>query len=239
MTSHILKSYDEELDQLKTMVSQMGGLAEEQLDKALRALNGGDVKLIEEVETSDTILDQMERDVEQLSMTMFARRAPLADDLREIVAAIKMTTLIERMGDHAKNIGKRARDMINEGAFTVPPLLTTMADEARGMISNVMDAYVRRDADAAIAVWEHDEHLDSLHSAASRDIISRMMEQPETLNFMTHHLMIAKNLERIGDQATNVAELVHYAITGKELDQRMTSGDGLQPALASDQKDDQ
>ncbi len=223
MTSHILKSYDQELDELKTMVSQMGGLAEEQLDKAMRALHSCDFDLVDEVVASDVQLDQMERDVEQLSMTMFARRAPLADDLREIVAAIKMTTLIERMGDHAKNIGKRARDMALEGPFTVPPLLDSMANEAKMMVSNVIDAYVRRDADAAVDVWEHDEHLDSLHSAASRDILSRMMDAPETMNFMTHHLMIAKNLERIGDQATNVAELVHYAITGRELDQRNTT----------------
>lgn len=230
MTNHILRSFDDELKYLRTKVSQMGGMAEEQLANAVAALKQGNEEQANAVIKADRALDQMEREIEKASMELFARRAPLADDLREVVAALKMTTLIERMGDHSKNIAKRSKEIRYGSAVEFPKIIDNMALEAQHMISNVMDAYARRDADAAMAVWEYDERLDALHSAASRDVISRMMEFPDTLNMMTHFLMISKNLERIGDQATNIAELVYYAITGQDLEiNRTTPGTVAQP----------
>lgn len=218
MTDHFLRSYDDELSSLRTMVSQMGGMAEDQLVHAMQAIRERDNTLAERVIAGDRMLDELERMAEQASMAMLARRAPLADDLREIVSALKMTTLIERMGDHSKNIARRGRDIIADSQVDMLPIVESMAQEAQTMVGKVMDAYVRRDADAALAVWEQDEALDSMHGAAFRQIIGAMVERPENMNIMTHMLMISKNLERIGDQATNVAEHVYYAITGEELE---------------------
>jgi phosphate transport system protein len=218
MNDHIVKAYDNELKDLRSIVSRMGGLAEEQLVAAMKALRELDADGAWHVRSSDRALDQLELEAERAAIVVFARRAPVADDLREVVAALKMTGIIERIGDYAKNISKRTL-AINEAAPVVMPLLLDqMADEARRMIQDVMDAYVHRDADSAMEVWERDEALDNLHNAAYRQILARMMENPNQIGALTHFLMIAKNLERIGDQATNIAEQVYYTITGVMLE---------------------
>lgn len=214
------------------MVSRMGGLAEEQLVHAMLALKELDMPLAQRVRSTDSTLDAMEHQAEKAAMVLFARRAPVADDLREVVAALKMTTLIERMGDYAKNIAKRASAIQQEAPVDMPTILEPMTDEARSMVQSVMDAYVHRDISLAVKVWERDENLDNLHNSASRSIIESMMDQPQHIAALTHYLMIAKNLERVGDQATNVAEQVHYAITGRSLETNrpkndITSDDGI------------
>lgn len=217
MPDHIVSSYDDELQELKIIVSKMGGLAENQLTDAIEALFDGDRDRALQVRDRDAHLDDLEYQAEQTTIVIFARRAPVADDLREIVATLKMSGVIERMGDYAKNIARRSVAIIDGPSLELPTTLRTMADEAAHMIRNVIDAYVHRDAEAAFEVWERDEVLDNLHNAAYRQTIELMMESPDYADSLTHVVMIAKNLERIGDQATNVAEQVYYAITGTPL----------------------
>ena len=225
MTEHIVRSYDTELKELRSIVSRMGGMAEEQLADAMKALNELDINLANTIRKQDHHIDDLELKAEQASMSMFARRAPVADDLREVVSVLKMTTMIERMGDYAKNIARRTIAIAEDGAVELPETMQRMAQDARHMIQDVIDAYVHRDPDAAVEVWEHDETLDNMHNAAYRQIIAEMMENPSQINALTHLLMIAKNLERIGDQATNVAEHVYYAITGLQLEDTRPKGD--------------
>ncbi|WP_417457253.1 phosphate signaling complex protein PhoU [Kordiimonas sp.] len=214
MNDHIVKAYDDELKELRSIVSRMGGLAEEQLVAAMKALKECDVDGAWHVRSSDKALDQLELQAERTAIGVFARRAPVADDLREVIAALKMTGIIERIGDYAKNIAKRTLAVTEGAPVVMPPLLEQMSGEARRMIQDVMDSFVHRDAEAAMEVWERDEALDNLHNAAYRQILARMMENPSQIGALTHFLMIAKNLERIGDQATNIAEQVYYTITG-------------------------
>lgn len=218
MNDHTLRSYDNELRELRGIVARMGGLAEEQLVTALKALREMDQAAADEVKASDKVLDNLEHEAERAAMVLFARRAPVADDLREVVAVLKMTTLIERMGDYAKNIARRAMTIAKEDPIDIPTLIEPMVDEARYMIQGSIDAFVKRDASLAVKVWEHDETLDNLHNSANRDILTDMMESPKHLGSLTHMLMIAKNLERVGDQATNIAEQVYYALTGTALE---------------------
>ncbi len=218
MTEHTVKAYDDELRDLRSIVSRMGGMAEDQLVNAMTALNEFDVERAKQVRDADKHLDKLEIEAEKAAVGVFARRAPVADDLREVVSCLKMTGLIERMGDYAKNIAKRTLAISEMGPVAIPQILDQMTRDARRMIQDVMDAYVHRDAAMAMEVWERDESLDLLHNAAYRHILARMMETPEKIGPLTHFLMIAKNLERIGDQTTNVAEQVYYTITGVMLE---------------------
>lgn len=225
MNQHTLSAYDEELRELRSIVSRMGGLAIDQLESAMAVLKELDAEQAEEVYQSDKQIDALEMKAEQAAIGVFARRAPVADDLREIVSAIKMTMLIERMGDYAKNIARRTIPISKAGPSVMPNTLNGMATEAGNMIADVMDAYVHRNIELAVDVWERDEALDNMYNATYRQILARMMEMPDQINALSHYLMIAKNLERIGDQATNVAEQVYYTIKGKPLEDTRPKGD--------------
>lgn len=225
MNDHILSTYDTELKGLRTIVVQMGDFASNQLENAMTALRQLDVEQAQKTLELDKKLDALEATAERAVIGVFARRAPVADDLREVISALKMTTMIERMGDYAKNIAKRAIPIADGSIVLMPQMLDGMSTEALKMIENVIHAYIHRDQDLAMEVWERDEHLDSMYNAAYRRILARMMENPEHISILTHYLMIAKNLERIGDQATNVAEQVYYAITGKSLDDERLKND--------------
>lgn len=225
MSEHILRRYDDELKELRSIVSRMGGLAEDQLVGAMTALKETDADQAKIIRAGDKTLDDLELEAERTAIELFARRAPVADDLREVVSALKMTGLIERMGDYAKNIAKRTIAISEAAPIAMPASLGQMASEARGMIREVMDAYVHHDSEAAMAVWERDETLDNMYNSAYRQILGRMMETPDQINVLTHFLMIAKNIERIGDQATNVAEQVYYAITGIQLEDARPKSD--------------
>ncbi len=220
MSQHILSAFDDELKEVRSVVVRMGGLAAEQLADAMQALRDLDVELADKTLEADKKLDALEVQAENTVVGVFARRAPVADDLREVVSALKMTTMIERMGDYAKNIARRTVNLADgKGVILMPHLIEDMTTHAHEMIQDVMDAYVNRRADDAIDVWERDEHLDNMYNAANRQILARMMENPDQIAAWSHYLMIAKNLERIGDQATNVAEQVYYAITGQFLEE--------------------
>jgi len=231
MSQHTLSSYDDELKELQSIVSRMGGLASDQLTGAMIALKELDREASIRIRAADKELDKLELTAERAAIGVFARRAPVADDLREVVAALKMTSLIERMGDYAKNIAKRILAITESKPIIMPQTLDAMGEAAHHMIQDVMDAYVHRDADAAMEVWERDETLDNMHNAAYRQILARMMETPEHINAYTHYLMIAKNLERIGDQATNIAEQIYYTITGVMLEEARPKNDNTSTEL--------
>lgn len=217
MNDHTLKSYDNELSGLRGILARMGGLAEEQLVLSMKALLERDRDAAQAARDSDALLDDLEHEAENAAMVLFARRAPVADDLREVVAVLKMTTLIERMGDYAKNIARRALIIMEEEPLEIPDLLESMLVEARHMIQGSIDSFVQRDAALAVKIWEHDETLDNLHNSANREIMARMQEQPDHIVSLTHLLMIAKNLERVGDQSTNISEHVYAALTGTRM----------------------
>ena len=195
MNDHFLSTYDEELQEVRGIVLKMGDLAKEQLTEAMQALAELDRAKAANVRTSDKELDALEVTAERTVIGIFARRSPVADDLREVLCALKMTTMIERIGDYAKNIAKRTMAIADGSMLIMPQVLDEMSNNAEQMIQHVMDAYLNRDVQEALKVWESDEALDSLHNKSYRRILARMMERPEHINELTHYLMIAKNLE--------------------------------------------
>lgn len=215
---HIVKSYDAEIRELRSLISRMGGLVEDQLSAAITALSEYDVELAAKVKAGDRQIDDLEIQVENTAVSIFARRAPVADDLREIISSLKMSAVLERAGDYAKNIAKRTIAIAQERPVGFPPTIVQMSELASTMLRDVMDAYVRHNADAAMDVWYRDEQLDNLHNTAYRQLIARMVEMPDHINTWTHLLMIAKNLERIGDQTTNLAEQIYYSVKGTILE---------------------
>jgi phosphate transport system protein len=217
MPDHIVKAYDNDILSLKTMLAQMGGLAEEQLYKAISALSKRDVVLADQVILRDEKIDMLEREIEEKAILTIAKRQPMALDLREIMVTIRVSSDIERIGDLAKNTAKRTH-AISEA---LPRRLSTgfarMGSMAQAQLKDVLDAYSRRDAAAAMAVWRSDEDLDALYNSIFRELLTYMMEDPRNISLCTHLLFGAKNLERIGDHTTNIAENIHYLIHGKTI----------------------
>ena len=205
----------------------MGGLVESQLAMATEAIVSGDPELATRAVQQDPQVDALERQVEQLVVRMLALRQPMAGDLRQIVAALKISAALERIGDYAKNVAKRS---IVLGQFTLPFSLTglaTMARLAQDNLRLVIDAVGEGDADKAVQVWQTDQAIDDLYNSIFRELITYMMEDARNITPCTHLLFIAKNIERIGDHATNIAETVHFAATGRVLpEERPKGGDG-------------
>jgi phosphate transport system protein len=220
---HTVKAFDEDIGQLRGLISQMGGLAEQAIADAMTALQRNDTALAAKVRQQDKAIDAIEAEVERLAVRVIALRAPLADDLREVVAALKIAAVIERIGDYAKNIAKRV-PMIHAGAGDerIEPLsvLPAMAELAAEMVHDVLDAFSARDADAALAVCRRDVALDDFYDSIFRVLVTYMVENPKTISEVAHLLFVAKNLERVGDHATNVAEMVYFAATGRYLADR-------------------
>jgi phosphate transport system protein len=218
MASHIVKSYDAEFSELDRLVAQMGGLAEKQLADAFQALERRDPKLAELAVARDRTVDDLERQVQEKAILMIAKRQPLANDLRHIMTVLRIASDLERVGDLAKNIAKRALAVAGE---THPkPLLAGlghMTDLAMRQLKDVLDAYSSRDADKAIAVWRSDTGLDALYNSVFRELLTYMMEDPRNIGLCAHLLFGAKNIERIGDHTTNIAENIVFLVTGKTL----------------------
>ncbi len=215
-SDHIVRSYDEELNQLNMLISRMGGLAETQIDGATQAVLRRDAELAAQVRAKDKEIDALEHDVGALVVQLLALRQPMAIDLRYIVSALKIAADLERFGDHAKSIAKRAI-AISQGPRIPTPGLDRMARLVQAMIKDVLDAYLENDTDKAIAVWNQDVEVDQLYNSLFRELLTYMMEDPRNITGCTHLLFIAKNIERMGDHATNIAETVHYQVTGAEL----------------------
>jgi len=220
MAEHTVKAFDEDIGRLRGLISQMGGLAEEAIEGAMRSLQRGDLDLAQEVRLGDKQIDAIEAEVERLVVRIIALRAPMANDLREVVAALKIAAVVERIGDYAKNIAKRV-PMI-EGEHRIEPIsvIQAMARMAAEMVHDVLDAFAARDARAAVEICERDNALDDFYDAIFRTLVTHMVENPKTISEVAHLLFVAKNLERIGDHATNVAEMVYFAATGTQLADR-------------------
>jgi len=222
---HIIKSYDEELDRLSKMIVEMGGLAESQLAAAIEVVIQRDSERAIRVVEGDAQVDQLERDLDNLAIRLLALRQPMARDLREIVAALKIASDLERICDYAANVAKRSIALAQTPPIQPVNALPRMTRLALMLVKDVIDAYVAHDADKAFAVWVRDEELDEMYASLFRVLLTYMMEDPRNIGPCTHLLFIAKNIERIGDHATNIAENVYYLVHGIPLEQVRPKGD--------------
>lgn len=216
MTQHIVRSFQEELDGLAARIAQMGGLTEAQLAAAIEAVARRDGELAERTVQEDKRVDQMEREIEEHAVRLIALRQPVATDLREAISAIKISTDLERIGDLAKNIAKRAIVLKDfDGSTRLIQGISRMGHLAQAQLKHVLDAYSNREASVAMEVWREDEEIDAMYNSVFRELLTYMMEDPRTIGISTHLLFVAKNIERIGDHATNIAETVSYLVTGE------------------------
>src|SRR5215472_4102547 len=217
MSEHIVKSFTEQLESLANAVSQMGGMAEAQFANAIEAVAKRDTRLAEAAIGSDERIDRIQQTVEDLALRVLALRQPMAGDLRTTLAALKISNELERIGDLAKNIAKRALVLNREPPIRLTASLARMGRQALTQLKSVLDAYSDRDAEGAKNVWRHDEEIDELYNSLFRELLTYMMEDPRTIGLCTHLLFIAKNIERSGDHATNIAEVVYHMVTGTYL----------------------
>jgi phosphate transport system protein len=213
-TEHTVKSFDEDITRLRGLIAEMGGLSELAIQESLQALVSGDDKLASEVVKRDKKIDALEAEVDKLALRIIALRAPMADDLREVVAALKIAGVVERIGDYSKNIAKRVNKIEARAKFDPLTLLPAMGEIASEMVHDVLTAYAARDPVLAREVIARDEKVDAFYDSIFRNLVSHMMENPSTISSAAQLLFVARNIERIGDHATNVAEMVHFAATG-------------------------
>ncbi|GJD93750.1 phosphate signaling complex protein PhoU [Methylobacterium iners] len=218
MSEHIVSSYDAELENLRRSISEMGGIAEKMMTDASHALVRRDSNLAQAVIAADKRLDALQRDIEERAILLIAKRQPLAIDLRETVSAIRVSNDLERIGDLAKNVAKRVVAIAGEiQPQKVVIGVQHMSDLVQEQLKDVLDAFASRDVKAAHDVWERDSAIDALYNSLFRELLTYMMEDPRNISFCTHLLFCAKNIERIGDHTTNVAETIHYLVTGQNL----------------------
>lgn len=218
MSDHISKTFDQELDLLRRLVAEMGGLSERMLSDATIALMREDTKRAQAVIAMDPKLDELQRKIEDNSVMMLMRRQPVANDLREVMASIRIANDLERIGDLAKNVAKRSLKVqghLQSGrAMSGVEALSRLA---QGQLKDVLDAYSQSNEKGAIDVWTRDGQIDALENSLFRELLTYMMEDPRNITFCTHLLFCAKNIERLGDHTTNIAETVHYLVTGRNL----------------------
>jgi len=224
-SSHTVRSFEEELTQLTNVVVRMGGLAEAHLASAIQALVRRDSDLAERVIAADAKIDELEKEVQSVTVRMLALRQPVADDLRAIVSALKISADLERVGDYAANVAKRVLVLNKLPPVSPVAAIPAMARLVQGIINDVLDAYVEGDVEKAMGVWQRDAEVDELHTSLFRELVTYMMEDPRNITPCTHLMFIAKNIERIGDHATNVAETIHFQVEGKALQRRRPTGD--------------
>jgi phosphate transport system protein len=230
-SGHTIKAFDEDLDRLRALISQMGGLAEHAIRESMRCLVQHDLEGAERVVENDKKLDALEIETEKRAVRLIALRAPMAGDLRDVVAALKISSVVERIGDYAKNISKRVPLIDHVGKIEAVSLMPEMARIATEMVHDVLNAFVERDADAAVRVVERDRAVDDFYNSIFRALLTNMMENPTNIGQSTHLLFIAKNIERVGDHATNIAEMVYYAATGQHLADRPRGHSPLEAEL--------
>jgi phosphate transport system protein len=222
---HIVKSFDESLLRLSETVQRMGGLAEAQLASAVDAVVRRDAELAARVVEEDPKVDELERQIDEMVMRLLALRAPVASDLRLVLSTLRIANDIERIADYAKNVAKRAIALSQIAPLKPTHAVPRMAKVVQEMIKDVLDAYANRDVERADAVWQRDAELDDMYSSLFRELLTYMMEDARNITGSTHLLFIAKNIERIGDHATNIAEQVHFLVTGVPIDAVRPKGD--------------
>jgi phosphate transport system protein len=218
--THTVKAFDEDITRLRGLIAEMGGIAEVALTDGIEALIKGSQELAGQVIGRDKRLDALEAEVDKLAVRIIALRAPMADDLREVIAALKIAGVIERIGDYAKNIAKSANKIGGRRKFEPLTLIPAMAELAAGMVHDVLTAYAARDAALAQAIVARDDKVDAFYESIFRNLVSHMMENPASISSAAQLLFVARNIERIGDHATNVAEMVYFAATGSYLTDR-------------------
>ncbi|WP_336487832.1 phosphate signaling complex protein PhoU [Methylobacterium nigriterrae] len=221
MSEHIVTSYDTDLEDLRRSIAEMGGVAEKMMADASVALVRRDTALAQNVIAADKRLDVLQREIEERAVLLIARRQPLAIDLRETISAIRVSGDLERIGDLAKNIAKRVVAISDQAQPQKIVLgVQHMSDLVQEQLKDVLDAYGARDTKAAHDVWQRDGAIDALYNSLFRELLTYMMEDPRNISFCTHLLFCAKNVERIGDHTTNIAETIHYLVTGVTLTDR-------------------
>ncbi|MBV9076591.1 MAG: phosphate signaling complex protein PhoU [Methylobacteriaceae bacterium] len=218
MAEHIVSSFDKELEGLRASIAEMGGLSEKMLSDSVDALVRRDVSLAQSVIAADPRLDMLQRDIEERAILTIARRQPLAVDLREVIAAIRISGDLERIGDLAKNCAKRVL-ALSDGFQSQKIVLgvENIADLVSEQLKDVLDAYAQHDVAQADDVWQRDGSIDAIYTSLFRELLTYMMEDPRNISFCAHLLFCAKNIERIGDHTTNIAETIHYLVTGVSL----------------------
>jgi phosphate transport system protein len=233
-SDHTAKAFDEDLQELNRLISEMGGLAERQIAQSVDALVRRDTLLAGSVVAADAEIDRLQHVIEERAVLTIARRQPMAVDLREIVGALRVATDLERIGDLSKNIGKRVAQLDSD----FHPLklirgLEHMTDLVQTQVKSVLDAYTAHDLPAAMSVWKGDEEVDAICTSLFRELLTYMMEDPRNISFCIHLMFCAKNIERIGDHATNIAETVFYIIEGQQMLEKRPKGDMTTFATAS------
>ena len=222
---HLVKSYDEEMSRLTGEIAAMGELAAKQMEAALDALGKRDSNAAQDVADNDDAIDDQERQISSDVLRLLALRQPMARDLREILAALRIASDIERIGDYATNVARRSMTLNLSTPVPLVGSLEPMAKMACGLVREAMRAYVERDAELAYAVWKRDADLDALYTTLFRELLTYMMEDQRSITACTHLLFIAKNIERIGDHATNVAENIWFVVHGETLNKPRTRRD--------------
>ena len=226
MTEHTAKAFDTDLQEISRKVAEMGGLVEQQITDAVTSLVERDPEQAERVIATDPTIDNLQREIEEKSVLTIARRQPMAVDLREIVGAMRLCNDLERIGDHAKHIAKRVVAL--DGDFYPQKLIRGvehMADLVQTLLKQVLDSYASRDLQAALAVWKGDEEVDALCTSLFRELLTYMMEDPRNITFCMHLMFCAKDIERMGDHATNIAETVYYLVEGRQITDQRPKGD--------------
>jgi phosphate transport system protein len=226
MTDHTTKAFDVDLREITGMVAEMGHDVEKQIAHALDALGNRDADLAQRAITIDVSIDALQHQIEEKAVLTIARRQPMAIDLREIIGAVRIANDLERMGDLAKNIGKRVGPL-SEDLHPANLMLGVerMGELVLGRIRQVLDSYANRELDLALSVWNGDEEIDSACTSLFRELLTYMMEDPRNITYCLHLMFCAKNIERMGDHATNIAETVYYIIEGRAISEQRPKGD--------------
>ena len=223
---HTVRSYEEELSLLNNKIAKMGGLTEKVLGQSFEALERRDPDLAASTISMDDEIDQLQREIEEQTVVMIARRQPMAYDLRQIMAALRISGDLERIGDLGKNIAKRAVAVVTEQQPKQLMLgLKHMGELSLNQLKEVLDAFIERDAERALSVWYNDEEIDAMYNSLFRELLTYMMEDPRNIGLCTHLLFGAKNIERVGDHATNIAETVYYLVHGRPITDQRPKGD--------------
>jgi len=224
-SEHIVRAYDDQLKRLKAEIGEMGGLVESQLGQAIQAVGNRDSELGLRCVASDARVDALEGQINESVVKMLALRQPMAVDLRTILSALRIAADLERIGDYAANVGKRTQALVQFPPVPAVGGLVRLGNLVRQLVKDVLDAFAANDTARAVQVWQRDEEVDAMYTSLFRELLTYMMEDPRNITPCTHLLFIAKNLERIGDHATNVAETIHFQVLGHTITEARPKGD--------------
>lgn len=224
-SGHIVKSFDEELEDVRNTIVEMGGLAESQLEAAVRSLTERNTELALKTIDADKAVDNLEQEVDNKAIRVLALRNPVADDLRLVISALKIASILERVADYAANISKRVIALNTSPSLAPISSIPRMGDMVRRMIDDTLKAYAVGDPDLAYDVWKRDQEVDQLYNSMFRELLTFMMEDPRSITSCTHLIFMAKNIERIGDHMTNIAEIIIYQVTGEMPTEPRPKGD--------------